>query len=190
MRTSSRHSALTTLRVGQRDERNLGRRLTDLDWRFLIVPTLVVDHTELALRQGGVLGEETFLVWAGTIAGEMAFVSTLVVPDIESHETHGEVGPRTVAAILETLDRHDLVALAQVHSHPRRAFLSRIDERSPIAVQAGFVSIVVPRFGFVDLSDTSTWSMHEYRGGGRWRTFEPDEIRERVIVDPSLLSVT
>jgi proteasome lid subunit RPN8/RPN11 len=182
-------SPLAVVRIGARQPQSLGRRTTSLDWDRMIVPTLQLDHSELALRQAGISGEESLLVWAGTVTSGTAFVSTVVIPALSVMATHGQVTEETVAETLRLLDEHDLVAIAQLHSHPRRAFLSEIDRQRPFVSEAGFLSIVVPRFAFVDLADPSVWSIHEYRGVDEWREFRPDEVRARIIVDPSILVV-
>jgi hypothetical protein len=180
---------LAVARIGPRSARDLGRRSVALRWERLVVPTLVIDHSELVLRQSGLRGEEGFVLWAGTIAGDFALVSTLVVPEVSAAATHGYVAEETVAQALRLLDHHDLLPIAQLHSHPRRAFLSEIDATRPFVADLGFLSIVVPSFGFVDLADTSTWSAHEYLGGGAWRPLSIAEVGRRTVVDPSLLHV-
>ena len=61
--------ALTTVRVGMpRRARSLGRREVDLVYDRVFVPSLVIDHTELMLRQHGVAGAEGLRLWGGTRA--------------------------------------------------------------------------------------------------------------------------
>lgn len=180
---------LAHVRIGPRNARDIGRRSVALRWDRLVVPTLIIDQTELILRQAGLRGEEEFVVWAGTIAGVVAFVSTVIVPEVNGTATHGYVQQETVAEALRLLDRHDLLPIAQLHSHPRWAFLSEADATRPFVADPGFLSIIVPSFGFVDLADTSTWSTHEYLGAGAWRELPVDETSSRIVVDPSLLHV-
>lgn len=180
---------LAQARIGSRGPRNLGRRTGPLRWNRLIVPTHVIDGTELVLRLAGVRGEEGMVLWAGTIAGDVAFISTVVVPEVEATGMDGNVPAETVADFLRLMDHHDLLPIAQLHSHPRRAFLSPVDATRPVVANPGFMSIIVPSFGFVDVADTSTWSMHEYLGAGAWRALTRTEATGRVVVDPSLLYV-
>lgn len=180
---------LANARIRPRSAHDFGRRSASLRWDRLIVPTLVIDHTELTLRQAGIRGEEGFLLWAGTITGDLAFVSTVVIPEVAAAATHGYVAEEIVAESLRLLDHHDLQPIAQIHSHPRRAFLSEIDASRPFVADPGFVSIVVPSFAFVDLADTSTWSIHTYLGAGAWRELKKTEVSSRIVIDPSLLRV-
>jgi hypothetical protein len=170
--------------------RETGRRRVGLVYDRVFVPSLVLDHTELMLRQHGSAGEEGFGVWAGTLAGGDAFVSTLVVPCVETAGGyHGEVSPETAANVFEQLDTLDLVPIAQIHSHPRDAFLSHVDAQRPFVGVRGFLSIIVPSFGFIDLADVTLWRVYEFERREQWRELDQAERRRRVIVDPSILRI-
>ncbi len=184
-------AALSTARVGAPSSpRDLGRRDTELAYQRVFLPSLVIDHTELMLRQHGLAGEEGFGVWAGTLAGGNAFVSTLVIPRMESQgKFHGEISEGTVGEMLNRLDRLDLVPIAQIHSHPHTAFLSEIDAQRPVVAVPGFLSIIVPSFAFVDLADIDLWRVYEFHARRQWREFDGDERAERLIIDPSILRV-
>jgi hypothetical protein len=150
----------------------------------------VVDHTELMLRQHGAAGGEGFGLWAGTLSGGDAFVSTLVVPRVEGGgRFHGEVSPSTTARVFEELDLLDLVPIAQIHSHPEAAYLSSIDAERPLVAVAGFLSLIVPDFGFFDLADVGRWRAYEYHGRDKWRELDVDERLRRLIIDPSLIRI-
>jgi hypothetical protein len=181
---------LTRARIGApRIRRDLGRRETALSYRRVFVPSFLIDHTELMLRQHGVCGDEGFGIWAGTLSGGDAFVSTLIVPRIEGGGIHGEVSAETAARLFEELDVLDLVPIAQIHSHPSLAFLSPIDAGRPLVAAPGFLSIIIPSFGFVDLADIEVWRAYEFHGRNNWRELEEAERRQRLIVDPSLLRI-
>ena len=155
----------------------------------IFVPSLLIDHTELLLRQHGACGDEGFGIWAGTLAGGDAFVSTLLVPKIEGGGFHGEISAATAATLFEELDFLDLPAIAQIHSHPSEAFLSPIDAERPLVAAPGFLSIIIPSFGFVDLADVALCRTHEVYGRNNWRELDEAERRRRLIVDPSLLRI-
>lgn len=89
-------------------------------------------------------------------------VSTLLVPKTEGGGFHGEVSAATAAKLFEELDLLDLVVIAQIHSHPSEAFLSPIDAERPLVAAPGFLSIIVPSFGFVDLADVAVWRAYEF----------------------------
>lgn len=161
----------------------------DFAFERVYIPSLVIDHTELVLRQAGSCGEEGFVLWAGTLAAGHAHVSSLVVPSINAGARHGEVSADTTARLLNGLDERDLVAIAQLHTHPREAFLSPTDRIRPLVAIPGFLSIVIPNFGFVDLADIAMWSAHEFGGGHSWRDLDHAEQARRFIIDDSVIRV-
>lgn len=172
-----------------REKRSFGRRDADFGFERVFIPSLIIDHTELVLRQAGVHGDEGFAVWAGTLADGDAHVMTLVIPRATGGSTHGEISADTTANVLNALDERDLVPIMQLHSHPRRAFLSEEDAIRPLVAAPGFISVVVPSFGFVDLADVGLWSAHQYGGPDRWRELDVGERKRRFIIDDSLIRV-
>jgi hypothetical protein len=191
-RSASPPGPLAAVRVttaAARQPRSLGRRDTDFGFDRVFIPSLIIDHTELVLRQVGVRGEEAFAVWAGTLSGGDAHVATLVIPAASGGPVHGEITLGTTAGVLNALDERDLVPVMQLHSHPRRAFLSQTDAIRPLVAVPGFISVIIPGFGFADLADVSMWSAHQYLGPGRWRELNDGERRQRFIIDDSIIRV-
>lgn len=183
---------LTAIRVSAASataSRTLGRRDAKFEFDRVFVPSLVIDHTELVLRQAGVQGHEGFAVWAGTLAGGDAYVGTLIVPRATTDAWHGEITPETTARVLSALDERDLVPVIQLHSHPRRAFLSETDAIRPLVAVPGFISVVIPDFGFIDLTDVGLWSAHRYVNHGQWQEVNRRERARRFIIDDSVIRV-
>ena len=183
---------LTAIRIAMAAaavRRSLGRRDVDFAFDRVFIPSLVIDHTELILRQAGQCGEEGFLVWAGCLTAGDAFVSSVVVPKLSIGAIHGEVSAETTGRLLDALDERDLVPIAQMHTHPLAAFLSDTDAIRPIVAVPGFLSVVIPSFGFVDLADVQTWSAHEFRGTEQWHEMTDDERSRRFIIDDSIIKV-
>jgi hypothetical protein len=183
---------LTAVRLttaSPRGVRSFGRRDADFGFDRVFIPSLIIDHTELVLRQAGVNGDEGFVIWAGTLSGGDAHVATLIVPRASAGPTHGEINAEMTARVLTGLDERDLVPVVQLHTHPRTAFLSETDAIRPLVAVPGFISIVIPDFGFVDLADVRLWSAHEYAGSRRWRELDADERQRRFVIDDSVIRV-
>ncbi len=181
---------LTAVRVSAASAtaaRSLGRRDVEFAFDRVFVPSLIIDHTELVLRQAGVQGHEGFAAWAGTLADGDAHVGTLIVPRATTGAWHGEITRETTAQVLTALDERDLVPVVQVHSHPRRAFLSETDAIRPLVAVPGFISVVIPDFGFVDLAEVGLWSVHQYVSRGQWRELDQREQARRFIIDDSVI---
>lgn len=90
-------SIRSTADCGPRDRscgtqpRSLGRRDADFGFDRVFIPSLIVDHAALVLRQADVRGEEGFAVWAGTLSGGDAYVAPLVIPAASAGPAHGEI---------------------------------------------------------------------------------------------------
>jgi hypothetical protein len=160
------------------------RRSRPFAYDRIIVPSLIVDHTLLSMRQAGVAGHERFLVWAGSIVSGDAFVSTIVVPRVGGNGFHGEVPADIVATVFDALDERDLFPLAQLHTHPGRADMSSIDAQRPLVAISGFRSIIVPDFAFIADDDITRWNIYEYRGPGQWAL-----NNGCLVVDDSLIRI-
>src|SRR5205807_9110857 len=93
---------------------------------------------------------------------------------------HARVNLRDAVVLGERLASTAWFILAQVHSHPRGAFHSSVDDAYPISHQPGFLSVVVPDFGV--RAPLQGWAYYEYCGVGAWRPIEGDELRLRVRV--------
>lgn len=182
-------AAVRVTSAAGRETRSLGRRDADFAFDRLFIPSLIIDHTELVLRHAGNAGDEGFVLWAGTLSEGNAHISTLVVPASDAGPTHGEVSAHTTANVLNALDERDLVPVLQLHTHPQAAFLSATDAVRPLVAAPGFISVVIPSFGFVDLADVALWSAHEFMGHRRWRELDVEERRRRFIIDDSIIRV-
>ena len=56
----------------------------------------------------------------------------------------------------------------QIHTHPRKAFHSRTDDRFPIIHRPGFLSLVIPNFGLGPVSFDGAY-LTEIQADGSWQ---------------------
>lgn len=161
------------------------RRVEFVPYERLVIPSTAIDLTELLLRQGGEFGQERFLLWAGTIAGRTAFVSSVV--QLKEGDGSGFITPEGSAEAHEALATRDLVPLAQIHSHPDRAFLSRIDRENPFFMSRGFLSIVIPNFGFVDMNSLDTWKVFRFESVRVWTELTSDQVKSLAVIDDGII---
>ena len=66
----------------------------------------------------------------------------------------------------------------QVHTHPRKAFHSEIDDEFPIIHKAGFLSLVIPNFALGPVGFKDAY-LTEIQPDGRWRQVA---IESRLVV--------
>ncbi|GAA0574659.1 Mov34/MPN/PAD-1 family protein [Craurococcus roseus] len=114
------------------------------------LPKACVDATERHLRRVGQGGNEGLVLWTGTCEGSTAHVREAVIPK--------QQGVRTPSGIYVSIDRDEFhrlnvhlyrtrqILVAQVHSHPGRAYHSSMDDEYAVATQVGSLSLVVPDF--------------------------------------------
>jgi len=89
-------TAMRVSRSGSGITRSFGRRDVDFAFDRVFIPSLVIDHTELSLRQAGGCSEEGFVIWAGSLSGGHCYVSSLVAAKIGStaiRELHSSPRP-------------------------------------------------------------------------------------------------
>jgi hypothetical protein len=165
------------------------RRLLDPIFDTIYVPSLLLDHTYLQLRQAGVHGDECFVVWAGTVLDCAAVVSSIVRPATFGRDLHGEVPAHVVGRVLEALDTRDLVPIAQIHTHPRAARISHIDEERPFVSVRGFLSIIIPDFGFTPSTSVERWGVYEFESKRNWREWNDAAKLARLLIDDSLIGI-
>jgi hypothetical protein len=103
------------------------------------------------LRRVGEYGAEGFALWAGGRDGTTFRVRETVIPaQREIRDRRGGVGVFVDGTELHRLNlwlyEHDMMLIAQIHSHPGEAYHSPTDDSFPIATAAGSLSLVVPNF--------------------------------------------
>ncbi|MFB6077128.1 MAG: hypothetical protein ABEK12_03290, partial [Candidatus Nanohaloarchaea archaeon] len=79
--------------------------------------------------------------------------------------------------------------LAQVHSHPGVARHSPVDEEKAVSFHEGFVSIVVPDFGETPVYDLRDCGVYVYSATDGWRLLDDDEIKDRFVIEETVLEV-
>lgn len=148
----------------------------------------VLDVTRHHLLRHGAEHEEAAVCWAGTMAGEVALVTTVL--RFVTASSHGavHVTPESSGLLYAHLHARGLTLLAQVHSHPASAFHSLVDERSPHSPERGFLSAVVPYFGDCAFDDFSAWAVFQQVRYEKWRELSREEKRARLhILDTDIL---
>lgn len=135
------------------------------------IPTALVDRTDsdiLTLGRGRV---EAMILWSGRMEGGMGFVTTVHAPAQKALEMPDGLCVFVEGPELDRLNRwlyaQEETLLAQIHSHPQRAYHSDTDDRFPIATSEGSLSIVVPFFGSTGLRGPGVVAYQLQKG--QWR---------------------
>ena len=153
------------------------------------VPTAVLRETQQYIEEHGNREHECYVFWAGAIAGDEAYVSTCVYPQVESRHGGVKVPLEKMTEInLELRDR-DQILLAQVHSHPGRARHSPVDEEKAVSFHEGFVSIVIPDFGATPVYDLRDCGVYTYTQSSGWQLLDDDEVVDRFAIEDTVVEV-
>ena len=150
--------------------------------RVEIKETISVD-TVAHLRRSGRRGLEGMVLWAGRLNGDAVIVEEAIVPMQDARITdHGlivTVNGDELHRINVHLFRNGLRLIAQVHSHPGRAYHSDVDDEYAVVTEEGAFSIVVPEFaaGDFDLQDYAIYRLQPGRWPwnrrARWKALSP-----------------
>jgi proteasome lid subunit RPN8/RPN11 len=137
---------------------------------LLECPFRLVDSTLEALREGGQIGVERVVFWLGHRAPAGSLISEIYAPMQEAEEDYFRIPPQGMIDLMNHLRHHRLVLLAQVHSHPGKAFHSKADDRWAVVRHEGALSIVVPKFAFetTALNFEKDTAVFRLAGDDRW----------------------
>jgi hypothetical protein len=152
--------------------------------RCVIVDRPVVQSTLGTLQQFGARKLEGLVLWLGEIKPGRAHVMRAFTP--HQHSVSGEdgvgyfVGGETLFELNRALAESGLRLIAQVHSHPNRAYHSDTDDRYAIITVDGGLSLVVPNFGQAP-ADPTSWAVYRLVQS-RWCELSTDEARALLSV--------
>lgn len=155
----------------------------------IIISQAVLEKTCEELRSYGRRGCEGLVLWLGYFGDDNTCrVENVFVPPQNSLKSEDGVGYFVDSKTLFVLNKHlsttGLRLLAQVHSHPGRAYHSAADDRYCIVTIEGGVSIVVPDFGFCP-ADLLMWATYRL-DRGRWKELSKKEVKSFFHVEGQL----
>jgi hypothetical protein len=164
---------------------NLPRRPEHIE--TIRITSRILSETKSYLQRFGRRHAEGYLCWAGhpLNASSVEITSCIFPPDWKPADSSSGLvgtGMRRTFGMGQAVARRGELIFAQVHSHPYEAFHSYIDDERPISHRPGFISIVVPRFGFIHMKDLTECKVFEYLGSGGWRDLSQAEVKKRFII--------
>lgn len=146
----------------------------------------IIAETIDSLRYYGNRGCEGLVLWLGHINDDgTCRVKEIMTPPQDSIKSNDGVGyfvsAETLFSLNKLLSSSGLRLLAQVHSHPGRAYHSSADDKYCIVTLEGGFSIVVPDFGF-GTSDLRQWATYRLTNGS-WERLSSRAIKTTFAVD-------
>jgi hypothetical protein len=136
---------------------------SQVDTSQVLVPQAVVVGTLQVLRDFGKRRCEGLVLWVGRVIAKTATVEDIIVPPQRAVENEEGIGyfvePGALFKLNQALSESKQQLIAQVHSHPGRAFHSDADDRYAIVTAEGGFSLVVPNFGDAP-ADLNKWAIY------------------------------
>lgn len=128
-------------------------------------------------------GSEGVVYWFGFELGEVAVVTTLIVPDADTSWGCIRTSPQANAQALSAIVGTPLMLIGQAHSHPGRDVRhSPTDDRETFASFDGAISVVVPNYGQEQI-DLEICGIHRHSGSA-FQYIEATEISDHIQVLP------
>lgn len=166
------------------------RAVPDRIQRYYI-PSSVVKVTQDQMRRFGKERRECYIWWGGYFTTEEeGQVLTALCPNIATKFGRIHLTNPELVTLHNRLRSLDQVLLIELHTHPPGAGgQNEVDAAHPASTHHGFISIVVPDFGFLDLRHLEKTYVYEYIGSGQWRELDSDEIKARFVIEEPLCIV-
>ena len=119
------------------------------------------------MQEYGAEDHECIVYWLGdSLDNDSVLINEVYVPRQYASATHAKVHEAEVAKLFSILEIDEKVLVAQLHTHPGSAFHSALDDEYPVAFVDGFLSLVVPYYGFIDTySFPRLTKVYVYRSG-------------------------
>jgi proteasome lid subunit RPN8/RPN11 len=115
----------------------------------LLIARALVERTITVLQEGGDRLCETVVFWLGK--GNV--VEDIYRPDQQVSVDYFHLSSDSMRFLMEYLKRDRRRILAQVHSHPDKAFHSKADDKWAVVRHEGALSLVLPKFASATTSD-------------------------------------
>lgn len=144
----------------------------------------VLDETSDYLKKYGKRKSEALVFWAGWLDEKCeAHVTVCKIPNDINWGGGVRVELDGMLQLMDELIIDDLILLAQVHSHPGDHGHSYGDDLTASSYKKGYISIVVPNFGLIDLQDLSRCYVHEYEQNWKWKLLDETEMKDRFKIE-------
>lgn len=138
----------------------------------IVLPPALLCETIDLLRRGGLRQEERVVLWLSTAAQRTpAPIVEVYEPDQITAVDFFRLPPDSMRTLMGHLRSTRRRIVAQIHTHPGRAFHSDVDADWAIVRHVGALSLVLPRFAATTtpesfLDEVMTYA---YTPEGEWR---------------------
>lgn len=128
-------------------------------------------ETFTIVRHCGKGRNECVVYWAGPV-DQPGLVDRVIHPGHVGRPDYYEIEQDWLNRIWFRLNAERVEIRAQVHTHRRLAFHSKLDDHFPFMQTNGFLSLVIPDFGQGPVGLECAY-LAELHAGGVWRELDP-----------------
>jgi proteasome lid subunit RPN8/RPN11 len=153
----------------------------------LLLCEAVIQPLEQHLRETGLERHEEAALLTGYIVGDSTgLVTTVILPYTQSNTAGCELPIDVTMKCIDMINQCNQIVLAQVHTHPGRAWHSDTDNEWAFSDSPGLFSIVVPCFGRYGLRKIlgDGAAVYERLAGGEWHRLSCLEVHKRFLFIP------
>ena len=140
------------------------------------VPRDIIIKSAATLRSLSGGHRESVVLWTGTHHAEVALVQRIIVPCQWASSLHFDVPLQERIRIMRQITSCGERLLAQLHTHPSKAFHSPADDRLALPRHTGAISIVIPNFAEKWSGDLQETSVNRHLGGGVWEELSREAV--------------
>jgi len=138
------------------------------DKLLYVIPSQVIHETEKVLMEYANIepSNEGLVYWGGTRRKDAVTVRAVIAPRTTSSYGGVSISHRSNFDFVGALDQHNLVQIAQVHSHPTEWVGHSLgdDEMAAFKIE-GLLSIVVPEYCTSGMLPLTKCGVHRYVRG-------------------------
>lgn len=130
------------------------------------IPSRIIQGTLSFLQKNGLYNKESHCLWIGKNKDEVFIIKEVIFPKQLNNFSSFRVSADELDKINRELYKKKLKLIAQVHSHPRAAYHSHIDDKFPLVTTLGSFSIVIPYFGYVSENNIKEYVIYRLKPFG------------------------
>lgn len=149
------------------------------------IPKKSIEEVYVHIRSAGEKGVEGVALFAGQKNNSIFEIKTALIPRQKAFNHEGgllyTVDGEELHRINVWLYKNKLSIIAQIHSHPSKAYHSDTDDKYPIVTTIGGISIVVPDFGFGQIS-VSAWAVYRLNTNRIWIEQSFREVNSLITI--------
>lgn len=145
----------------------------------------LIEETLAILRRSGSIGSEGIALWlAKRTADDDVGVAEVVEPLHRAAVDFFHIPPEGMTALMAHLRKSRLRLVAQVHSHPGKAFHSKADDEWAIVRHEGALSLVIPDFAHRTTTATFLKDAAIFRlsSADKWEPVQQDDYGQHVVI--------